>query len=186
MSTTAQATTAEELFRLPDDGFRYELVKGELRKMAPAGSEHGAIIARLTIALGQYIEANNLGELFGAETGFKITSNPDTVRAPDIAFIRRERIPETGIPKEYWPGPPDLAVEVLSPSDTFYEVEEKIEQYLATGVSVVWVINPKKRTVTIHRPQSEAKTLAENDTLDGQNVAPGFQYNIARMFASRR
>src|SRR3982751_6691658 len=94
MSTITQLMTAKELFMMPDDDFRYDLVKGELRKMSPAGSEHGAIIATLTIALGQHVQSKNLGRLFGAETGFKLASKPDTVRAPDIAFVSKERIPE--------------------------------------------------------------------------------------------
>src|SRR5262249_55007946 len=98
MSTPKTQITADELLRMPDDGYRYELVEGELRRMAPAGSEHGATIVKLTIPLGQYVEANGLGVLFGAETGFKIASDPDTVRAPDIEFVKRDRIPESGLP----------------------------------------------------------------------------------------
>lgn len=185
MSTTIQTMTAEELFVMPDDGFRYDLVKGELRKMSPAGSEHGAIIARLTIVLGQYIEENNLGEIFGAETGFKLASNPDTVRAPDVAFVANERIPQEGIPKAFWPGAPDLAVEVVSPGDSFDEVEEKINDYLTAGVRLIWIISPKRRTATVYRPQTEAQTLTENDMLDGQDVVEGFQCSVARILNRR-
>src|SRR5437868_14984892 len=117
MSTTIQTMTADELFLMKDDGFRYDLVKGELRKMSPAGGEHGAIIVRLTVALGQYVEENDLGVVFGAETGFKLASNPDTVLGPDVAFVSNEKIPPTGIPVAYWQGAPDLAVEVISRSE---------------------------------------------------------------------
>src|SRR5438093_9181379 len=101
---------------MPDDGYRYELVKGELKKMTPAGSKHGVVIVNLTLPLAEHVRANQLGIVLGVETGFKIASEPDTVRASDLAFIRRDCIPPTGIPKTFWPGPPDLAVEVLSPN----------------------------------------------------------------------
>src|SRR4051812_18032671 len=135
--TTLQRSTANELFEMPDDGFRYELVKGELRKMSPSGSEHAAIIFNLTGMLHAHIKATNIGQGFGAEAGFKLASDPDTVRAADIAFVRRERIPEEGIPKNFWAIAPDLAVEVVSPGDTYNEVEEKVEAWLAAGTRAV-------------------------------------------------
>ena len=185
MSATTQTMTADELFLMKDDGFRYDLVKGDLRKMSPAGSEHGAIIVRLTVALGQYVEENELGEVFAAETGFKLASNPDTVLGPDLAFVSNEKIPPTGIPVKFWPGAPDLAAEVISPGNTRREIEEKIEEYLASGVSLVWIINPKHRTVGVHRANSELVVLTESDILDGENVVPGFQYGIARLFTRK-
>lgn len=182
MSATTQLMTAEELIKLPRGKFRYELIKGELITMSPAGSEHGAVIMNLGGPLSVYVKTNNLGVVFGAETGFKLASNPDTVRAPDIAFVRRERIPPTGIPKGYWPGAPDLAVEVVSPGDTVYEVDEKVAEWLAAGASAVWVVNPKRRTVTIHRSLKDVVTLAEGDELDGQDVVPGFRCQVAEIF----
>lgn len=186
MSTTTQITTADELFMMPDDGYCYDLIKGELRKMSPPGAEHGALAARLTIALGQYVEEHDLGEVFGAETGFKLASNPDTVLAPDLAFVSNERIPPTGIPVAYWPGAPDLAVEVVSPGNSRREIEEKITIYLAAGVRLVWIISPKQRTLTIYRANTEPVTLNESDILDGQDVLPGFQYSVARIFTRQR
>jgi Uma2 family endonuclease len=186
VSATIQPMTADELFLMKDDGFRYDLVKGELRKMSPAGGEHGAIIVRLTVALGQYVEENDLGVVFGAETGFKLASDPDTVLGPDVAFVGNEKIPPAGIPVAYWQGAPDLAVEVISPGNTRREIEEKIEEYLAAGVSLVWIVTPKRRTVTVHRTGAEPVTLNEGDRLDGENVLPGFKYEIARLFTRRR
>lgn len=186
MSTTIQPLTADELFLMKDDGFRYDLVKGELRKLSPAGGEHGIIIGRLTGALAHHVEENDLGEVFGAETGFKLASNPDTVLGPDVAFIGNEKIPPTGIPIAYWPGAPDLAVEVVSPGNTRREMEEKIAVYLAAGVRLVWIINPKRRIVVAHRANAEPVTLAERDTLDGQDVVPGFRYSVARLFTRKR
>ena len=180
--TTLQRSTASELFAMPDDGFRYELVKGELRKMSPSGSEHGAIIINITLLLCQYVKANKLGVCFGAETGFKIASDPDTVRAPVVAFVRQERIPESGIPKKFWPGAPDLAVEVLSPGDTRREVAEKVEDWLQAGARAVWVIDPRRRSVTVHRPMTDVTVLSEGDELDGGEVVPGFRCKAAEIF----
>jgi Uma2 family endonuclease len=182
MTTTLQRSTANELFEMPDDGFRYELVKGELRKMSPSGSEHGAIVVNVTLLLGQYVKANKLGVCFGAETGFKIGSDPDTVRAPDVAFVRSDRIPEMGIPKKFWQGAPDLAVEVLSPGDTYSEVEEKVEQWLDAGARTVWVINPRRRVVSIFRPMTDGMRLSEGDELDGGEVVPGFRCKVSEIF----
>lgn len=143
--------TADELLRMPDDGYRYELVKGELRGMPPAGGEHGKIALKFGSRLLNYVEANNLGVVFAAETGFKIASNPDTVRAPDAAFVRLDRLPETGLPKGYWPGAPDLAVEVISPGDIYGEVEEKVNEWLDAGTRMVIVANPRNRTLKVYR-----------------------------------
>lgn len=182
MTTTLQRSTASELFEMPDDGFRYELVKGELRKMSPAGGEHGAVVFNASMVIGAHVKANNLGVCFGAETGFKIASNPDTVRAPDVAFISRERIPESGIPKTFWPGAPDLAVEVLSPGDTYSEVLEKVEDWLDAGVRAVWVVNSKRRGITVYRSMTDVTHLSEGDELDGGDVVPGFRCKVSEIF----
>ncbi len=182
MSTATKLMTAEELFEMPDDGFRYDLVKGELKRMSPAGSEHGIIISNLHFLLTQHVRANKLGVTFGAETGFKLESDPDTVRAPDIAFVRRKRVPADGIPKGFWQGAPDLAVEVVSPSDKLYEVDEKIDDYLAAGVPLVWIIYPKKRNVTAYRPGGEPRVLTVDDTLDAPEIIAGFQCRVAEIF----
>lgn len=182
MSTTTQLMTAEELLKLPRGRFRYELIKGELITMSPSGSEHGAIVVNLTVLLAQHVKANNLGIVFGAETGFKIAENPDTVRAPDVAFISQERIPDSGIPKEYWRGAPDLAVEVLSPGDAVRKVDEKVGEWLSAGAKLVWTVNPKRRSVTIHRAVKDALILSEDDELNGENVVPGFRCRISEIF----
>jgi len=186
MRTEIQPRTAEELFRMPSDDYRYELVKGELRKMTPAGSRHGSIITRFLSALVQHVDAHALGEVFGPNTGFKIAESPDTVRAPDIAFVRKERIPAGELTEKFWPGAPDLAVEVISPTDTLYELDEKVEEYQTTGVTLVWVINPKKRTVTVYRPGANPEVLTEHDQLDGRPVLPAFEYPVAKLFEVKR
>jgi Uma2 family endonuclease len=181
MSTTPTLTTADELFVMPDDGFRCELVRGEVRRMPPAGSEHGAVIMNIGTPLDQFVKANSLGVVFGAETGFKIASEPDTVRAPDLAFVRRERIPEEGIPQGFWPGAPDLAVEVVSPSDTYTEVEEKVHDWLNAGTRIVLVLNPRTRTVAVYTSHTDVVRLTESDTLDGGEVLPGFTCRVAEL-----
>lgn len=184
-SRTATITTADELLLMPDDGFRYELVSGELLKMSPAGSERGMLIVRLTAPLMQHVDENDLGEVFGAGTGFKLESDPDTVRAPDIAFVRRERIPKDGVPREFWSGAPDLAVEVVSPGDLAREVNQKISEYFAAGALAVWILNPRRRTLTIHRSGHEPEVIHEDGTIDGGDVIPGFQYRVAKLFRGR-
>ena len=183
MAQETRAITAEELFRMPDDGYKYELVAGRLRKMSPPGSLHGVVGMRLAIALGAYVEQHELGVLFAADTGFKLASNPDTVRGPDVAFVARERIPAGGIPTGYWPGAPDLAVEVMSPTDRRSEIDEKIDEYLRSGVRMVWFVEPPPRRVTVHRPGTQPVVLDETDMLDGADVLPGFSYPLGRLFA---
>jgi Uma2 family endonuclease len=167
---------------LPKEEMRCELVRGELRQMAPAGFEHGIVIARLTWRLGQHVETHQLGVVCGAETGFKISHNPDTVRAQDIAFVSSERLAQLGITKKYWAGAPDLAVEVLSPGDTVEEVGEKVEDWLAAGTRVVWIVSSKLRNVTVYRSLTSIAVLSEKDELDGQDVVPGFRCRVAEIF----
>ncbi|HKP72220.1 MAG TPA: Uma2 family endonuclease [Pyrinomonadaceae bacterium] len=182
MSTTAKLMTAEELLVMPSDGFRYELVEGELRRMSPAGHSHGRIGMVLALALGQYVKDKKLGSTYLAETGFKLKTNPDTVRAPDVSFIRQERVEEVGETEGYWPGAPDLAVEVNSPGDTVGEVEEKVREWLRAGTKLVWVVSPKLRVVTVYHSLDDIITLAERDTLDGGEIVPGFQFPVAELF----
>jgi Uma2 family endonuclease len=175
--------TAEQLFALPSDGRRRELVKGELRMMSPAGSEHGAVIFKLTALLGSYLAESPLGEAFGAETGFLISRDPDTVRAPDIAFVTAERIAESGLPKSFWPGVPDLAIEVVSPSERIDDVEEKVKLWLTSGCREVWVVSPVLRTVTLYRSLTEIEIYAGTQTVDGSLVLPELRCPLSKVFA---
>jgi Uma2 family endonuclease len=181
MSTTAQLVTADDLLKMPEDGFRYELVKGELKRMAPAGHEHGRVAVRFTWRLAQHVEANNLGAVYAAETGFLIATNPDTVRAPDVAFVSRKRL-EEGKKEGYWPGAPDLAVEVVSPGDTYSEVEEKATEWLEAGVLMVLALNPRKRTVTVYRSLKEITILNEDANIELGEVVPGFKVAVKDIF----
>lgn len=182
MVTRAGLVTAEELLVMPDDGYRYELVRGELRKMAPAGARHSNIGVKVAVSLSNHVTANDLGTVFGADGGFLLTKNPDTVRAPDVGFVRRERMEETGLVDGYWLGPPDLAVEVISPNDLYTEVAEKVEEWLKAGTRIVVVVDPRRRVATVHRPGREAVTLAEGEVLDGDDVVPGWRMEVGDIF----
>lgn len=173
--TTRTLMTAEQLLALPDEPpARRDLVEGELWEMAAAGTKHGALGSRLDRIIGRYVEDHHLGEVFAAETGFTLARNPDTVLAPDVAFVRADRVPAQGIPDDFWEIAPDLAVEVVSPGDRSGKVAKKVALYLAHGVPLVWVVYPQRRTVVVHQPGAEPYTLHETDTLDGGAVLPGF------------
>lgn len=182
MATTTHLITAEDLLRMPDDGLRRELVKGKLITMPPAGNVHGNQTMRLGWRLAQHVETNELGAVYAAETGFKLASNPDTVRAPDIAFVSKRRLEEVGEVEGYWPGAPDLAIEVISPHDTYADVEEKVAEYLEAGAQAVWVVNSRRRTVTMYRSPNDITMLTEHDTLDGGDVVPGFRCRVGEIF----
>lgn len=183
MSTEVKLMTAEELLAMPDDGFRYELINGELKQMSPAGHEHGKIAMRLSRRLSNHVEENKLGAVYAAETGFKLKTNPDLVRAPDAAFVRAERVAAASQVMGYFPGAPDLAVEVVSPGDKVSEVEEKVETWLQFGAQLVWVVSPRLRTITVYRSRTEIAILTVEDTLDGADVVPGFRCAVADLFA---
>ena len=178
-----RTVTAGELFRMPEDGYRYALIRGDLQRMTPAGFDHGAVIMNLAVPLGQHVETGRLGVVCGAETGFVLERQPDTVLAPDIAFVRRERIPAAGRPTAFWDGPPGLAVEVRSPGDTRQEVAGKVAAWLASGTLAVWVVDPSDASATIHLPRGTPRRLAERDTLDGGPLLPGFRLPVVDVFA---
>jgi len=182
MSTTT-AFTAEQLLALPTGmGKRYELVAGELRVMSPSGWRHGQVVDNVQFLLGSFIRQKRLGRGFGAETGFLLKKNPDTVRAPDFAFINKDHLPATAPQEAYWPGAPDLAVEVLSPGDTTGEVDEKIEEWMTAGCAAVWVIDPKLQTVTIYQSSTDVKVRTAGEQLAGDPVVPGFTCQVDEIF----
>ncbi len=184
MAVTRTLMTAEELLRLPDDGQRHELIAGELRTMAPGGAEHGELAAESAITLGQYIRTHKLGRVFGAETGFLLATDPDTVRAPDFAFVSRERAAAVGRVAGYWPGAPDLAIEVVSPNDLYTEVAEKVATWLAHGTRMVIVLDPRRRAVAVHRSLTQVRHLTIDDTIDGEDVVPGWTMPVKALFAT--
>jgi len=176
--------TAEELLKLPMGlGKRYELVNGKLITMAPAGPEHGGIAMDLGYFIRHFVGQQKLGKVYAAETGFIIRRNPDTVRAPDCAFVSNERLEKYGQPKRgYYPVAPDLAVEVLSPGDSQDDVDAKLEDWFAGGARLVWIVNPRRRTITVYNSLEDIKLLTIKDTLCGDPVLPGFTLPLKDVF----
>jgi Uma2 family endonuclease len=183
MTLQTRITTAENLARLPDDAWRYELVRGELRKAPLAGHDHGRIGGNLAAELGYYIRKHKHGLVFLAETGFLLARDPDTVRASDMAFVAAERAGAATSPQGYWPGAPDLAVEVISPGDSYAEVDEKTVDWLAAGARMVMVINPRTRRVMVYRAGNLVQVYTETDTLDADDVVPGWTMAVRDIFA---
>ncbi len=176
---TRTLMTAEELFWLPDTEERLELVRGELRRMAPGNPAHGRRAVRVAHLLLVYADEHGLGRVYGADTGFMLERNPDTVRAPDAAFVRAERIPPEGEPETgYWAIAPDLVVEVVSPSESRGDLEEKVADYLRAGTRLIWALHARTRSATVYRPGSAPQRLGEDDVLDGEDVLPGFSCRV--------
>lgn len=173
-------TTAEELLHARDIG-RCELVRGELVMMSPSGGRHGRISHELAYALEQHVRPRHLGTILAAETGFLLSRDPDTVRAPDVAFVRSGRPCDT---EGFVPGAPDLAVEVLSPDDRPGYVREKVAEWIEAGTRAVWVVDPRKRAVTVHGPRRKPRVLGENDTLRAGSVLPGLEIAVREIFGS--
>ncbi len=172
-------TTAEGLLRAGDIG-RCELVRGKLVMMVRAGADHGRVANEVAYRLTEFVRSRQLGSVFAAETGFFLSRDPDTVRAPDAGFVRagRPAAPASG----YYPGPPDLAVEVLSPDDRPGYVREKVAEWLKAGTRAVWVVDPHARAVTVHEPGRKPRVLPESQVLSGGEVLPGFELPVREIF----
>lgn len=183
---TGKKMTAEELGLFQndgEDGKRYELVGGELVMMVPAGTRHGRIAGKLHYLLAGHAYQHKLGTVYAAETGFQIAHDPDTVRAADVAFVARERIPPEGEPAGYWAIAPDLVAEVASPYDSATYLQDKVIGWLRAGVRRVWVVYPDTRSVVVHDPSGKAITLMGDDALEGDDVLPGFRCIVQEIFA---
>jgi Uma2 family endonuclease len=175
--------TADELLRLPEDVWRYELVEGRLVRMSPTGGEHGLIVMALLMAVGRFVGENNLGEVLPPETGFLISppGSPDTVLAPDLAFVRRDRGTMTRV--EGFPRlAPDLVAEVVSPSQGRVEMGAKAQQWLRAGVLMVWLLFPAMRTVEVWRGDRLVQTLPSDGELSGEEILPGLVLPLADVF----
>lgn len=182
MATTTHSLTAEELWEMPDDGNRYELVRGELRTMSPPQFRQGEITTHFAGPLVAHVKANRLGRVSLGDPGFILARKPDIVRAPDVCFIPAEHWPAMERPA-YWEGAPDLVVEVVSPSDTVYDVDEKVEDWISLGCRMVVVVNDRTRTVAVHRPGQPSCTLRGSEVFDGEDVVPGFRLPLPEIFA---
>lgn len=181
-TNTPPFMTAEAFYSLPDDGMRHELVRGEVRTMPPAGGGHGRLTSRASFLIQRYIWDRQLGETYAAETGFILARDPDTVLAPDFAFIRAERAESARVKRGFVPVPPDLVVEVVSPGDTATEVQDKTTAWLQAGVRLVWVVYPAQRQVMAYRSLNDVHLLTVTDVLDGGDVLPGFTCPVADIF----
>lgn len=181
MLEQTQLVTAEQFARIPDDAHRYELVEGRIIRMSPPGARHAVLVTSIASLLKQHADAYGLGVVMSSG-GFTIERGPDTVREPDVAFVSRVRIPGTGVPDAFWEGAPDLAVEVVSPGDRRLAVIRKVDHYLASGVRLVWVVEPRLKNVTVYRAGAPAATLALGDTLDAGDVLPGLACEVRRLF----
>jgi Uma2 family endonuclease len=180
MPITERLVTAEEFAKIPNDEWHYELVEGRVVKVSPPGSRHGVLVNHIGALLLEHVRAHDLGVVM-ASGGFCIARGPDTVREPDVAFVRRDRVPESGIPDGYWPGPADLVIEIRSPGDRKGEIETKVADYLARGVRLVWVVDPKKQTIVAYRDGSSPKAHSSNDVLDAGDVVAAFSCTVRRM-----
>ena len=167
--------TLEEFLASDIEG--YEYIKGELKPMSPPTMEHGEISMSLILPLGTYIRGKQLGRLYPADTTFKLG---DRLVKPDVAYVSNERLPENR--RQGSPVPPDLAVEVISPSESQYDITEKALAYLDAGTRLVWVIEPVAQTVTVFRSKTDIKTLTHNETLTGEDVIEGFSCPVAQLF----
>ena len=179
---TTRLMTAESFAALDEDGYRIDLVRGELVRMAAAGFRHGRFAADLAWHLNNFVKPRNLGTVVGAETGFVLARDPDTVLAPDAAFVRADRLPPESEQEGFLSLAPDLVIEVVSRTDRAGRINEKVQEYLAAGVLLVWLLRPRRRTVQVYRADGTSITLTEADTLDGEAVLPGFRLPVADLF----
>lgn len=177
--------TIEEFERLPDDDTRCELVRGRVVREPPAGFEHGRLANRILYLLTRFVEEHGGGEIVASETGFVLFDDPPTVRAPDAAFVAAGRVPSPA-PAGFGRLAPDLAVEVISPSNTLAELHAKVTDYLDAGTRLVWALDPGTRTITVYRSRKEIRLLAGGDELDGEDVLPGFRVRSSKIFGPSR
>jgi Uma2 family endonuclease len=174
--------TDAEFMALNRDGHRYEIVNGELIDMGNSGAKHGYIAVILSAALFNCVSTQKLGAMFDSSTAFKMKSG--NKRSPDISFIAKERLQGLDdIPDGFLEGAPDLAVEILSPSNTVEEINQKIIEYFDNGSRLVWVINPKQNYILVYRNGQEPdRLLKSNDSLDGEEIVPGFNLPVVELF----
>ncbi len=174
--------TAEQLYALPADGVRHELLRGTVVSEPVPSRPHGRAVARLAELLGSFVRANRLGAVYAGDAGFVLARQPDTVRGPDVAFVsaERERAAEGQLP--YFPGAPDLAIEVISPNDRTREVLGKVSDYLAAGCKLVWLVDPVREEVQVFRSPFTPRTLAADDALEAEDLLPGFSIRVAELF----
>ncbi|MBI5772614.1 MAG: Uma2 family endonuclease [Verrucomicrobia bacterium] len=179
--STNKLWTDDQLMALDRDGRKHEVWFGKVITMPPAGSEHGDIIVRLIVAIGAHVARHKLGKVYEGQTGFRL--GPDHCFEPDVSFVSKERLKLILPAKEkLFHGAPDLAVEVLSPSDSITKTEEKLGLYLTHGTRLAWMIDPKTKTARVYRPSGESELLRRDRVLTGNSVLPGFRISLSRLF----
>lgn len=182
MATVPQLVTADDLARADGSGQHVELVRGELVMMTPAGHLHGRVAANIAAALHSFVRRTATGETYAAETGFVLSRHPDTVRAPDAAFVTLDRSVAQVRSEGFFDGAPDLAVEVISPNEPDEAVHAKVLDYLRAGTRLVWIVYPSTRTVTVYRSLTDIRVVTADGTLDGHDVLPGFALAVEDVF----
>ncbi|MDT7884856.1 MAG: Uma2 family endonuclease [Thermoflexus sp.] len=178
--------TAADLWRMGEGDVRRELVDGEVIEMSPVGGVHGELTLEIGRRLAEHVRRHSLGRVMVGDVGFvlRLPWDPERVRAPDVAFVAAERLPEGKLPAGFIEGAPDLAVEVLSPNDNAVDLQQKVRDYLEAGARRVWVVAPEARTVTVYRPDGTARFLREHEVLEGEEVLPGLAIPLAELFGS--
>ncbi len=186
MAVQERRYTADALWELSqgEDAKHYELDEGELVEMSPTGDAHGVVANWIAFLITAYVDAHDLGEVTAAETGFILSTNPDVVRAPDVAFIAKARL--TPITGKFYPFAPDQAVEVVSPGDTAHQIRRKTAQFLHAGTRLIWVVYPEQRLVDVYRPDHGIASYENVGTLDGFDVLPGLNLDLKDVFKKLR
>lgn len=184
MMVTKARLTAQDLWRLGEGDIRRELVNGEVVEMAPVGGIHGQITGRICRWLQEHVTRHGTGEVLVGDVGFvlNLPADPERVRAPDVAFVSSQRLPGGRLPDGFLVGAPDLAVEVLSPTDNPLEVQQKVRDYLEAGARLVWIIAPQAKTVTVYRADGSARLLRDQEHLEGEDTLPGLMIPLAEVF----
>ena len=180
--TTEKLLTADDLLRLYSQDVRGELLRGVLYATSPTGIRHGKTAVNLAVLLAGYVDPRRLGTVVASDVGFLLEQEPDTVREPDVAFISTQRLPPDEDVPGYFHGPPDLAVEIASPSDSPRQLFDKARMWISFGVPLVWTVDPEARTLDIHQPHQPLVRLSADDTLDGGQVLPGFSCTVHDIF----
>ncbi|MGH7571538.1 MAG: Uma2 family endonuclease [Gemmatimonadota bacterium] len=173
--------TIEQFERLPDEPERLELVRGHVVREPPAGFEHCGIAGQITVCLGTFVRQHALGKVVTGDPGFVLFDDPPTVRAPDVAFVARDRLPDD--PRGFARLAPDLAVEVVSPSNTLSGIQDKVFDFLDAGTRLVWVVEPRGRTVTVYRSRDDIRILTASQEIEGGDVLPGLRIEVSEFFA---
>jgi Uma2 family endonuclease len=182
MAVEPRLMTAAEFERLPIDGQRRELVRGELRTTTPGGPTEKPVANRFACSLRDYVTAHEVGDVLLHDPGFLLTVEPDTLRTPAVAFIRRVRCHPDGRVGAFWPGPPDVAVEVVSPHDLYEDVFDRVADYLGHGSQLVFIVNPHRRSVAAHGPGPFAPVYSGDDVLDAGELLPGWSLPLPDLF----